>query len=107
METPRLGPPGKTSVLTDTLKKIAAIGVGVAMLIVALMFSAVLFSIGLVVLLLFIARVAWTTRHLRKQMREHNDQMRTQMGDPAPETSYPAGRIIEGEVIRDPADPKN
>ncbi len=94
MNEQRLGLTGNTpSVLT----KILTFAVGAVLLIVALMFSALLFATALTVGLLIWGRLWWKTRDLRKRMREQAAAGYA-FGQSPPGSN---GRVIEGEVIRD------
>jgi hypothetical protein len=76
------------------LRKLAALVVTVAMFGLALMFSAVLFAIIIVVGAIVWAYLWWKTRELRKQMRDfppREVRREENMGD---------GNVLEGEVIR-------
>lgn len=57
---------------------------GAVLLIVGLMFSLLVFALAATVALVVLGYLWWKTRELRRQMREQP----------------PAGRVIEGEVIR-------
>jgi ABC-type bacteriocin/lantibiotic exporter with double-glycine peptidase domain len=70
------------------LKALVVIG-GTVMLVSAFLVSLVFVAIGLAVVLIFGGYLWWKTRDLRRQLRA---QMQGQ--------SQPAGRVIEGEVIR-------
>jgi Flp pilus assembly protein TadB len=67
------------------LGRLAAFAVGAALLVAALMVSAVVFAIALVGALVIGGYVWWKTRALRRQLRERP----------------PGGHVIEGEAIRD------
>jgi uncharacterized membrane protein len=76
------------------LHKLVALIVSVAMVGLALMFSAVLFAIIIVAGTLAWAYLWWKTRELRKQMRNfppREVKQEEKMGD---------GEVFEGEVIR-------
>jgi hypothetical protein len=76
------------------LRKLAALLVTVAMVGLALMFSAVLFAIIIVAGTIAWAYLWWKTRELRKQLRDlpPREVMREErMGE---------GNVFEGEVIR-------
>jgi hypothetical protein len=70
------------------LKALVVIG-GTVMLVSAFMVSLVFVAIGLAVVLIFGGYLWWKTRELRRRLRA---QMQGR--------AQPAGRIIEGEVIR-------
>ena len=91
MDEPRLGYSNQPSWMSTVLGRVLAVVTAVAMLVVALMFSIVFFAIALTVGLLIFGRIWWKTRDLRKRMRENDAGMPPQ-----------DGRVIEGEVIRDP-----
>ena len=76
------------------LRKLATLVVTVAMVGLALMFSAVLFAIIIVAGTLAWAYLWWKTRELRKQMRDFppREVMR--------EEKMSDGNVFEGEVIR-------
>jgi Flp pilus assembly protein TadB len=67
------------------LGKLLAFAIGAVFLIAAFMVSVVVFAIALAGALVIAGYLWWKTRALRRQMRERR----------------PAGRVIEGEVIRD------
>jgi hypothetical protein len=70
------------------LKGLVVLG-GAVMLVSAFMVSLIFLAIGLVVVLGFGGYLWWKTRELRRQLRARMH-----------EQSQPAGRVIEGEVIR-------
>lgn len=67
------------------LAKVAGAIVGVAVLVVAFMFSVVALAIVAVVVVFVAAYLWWKTRDLRRRLRENP----------------PGGRVIDGDVIRD------
>ncbi len=87
---------GPSSGLPGLLQKAAAIVVTAALAGVALMFSAMVLAVLLMIALLGAAYLWWKTRGIRKQMREF----------PFPPPRTPTepevfeGEVIEGEVIR-------
>src|SRR5664279_3305505 len=91
---PRQGQP--RSVLAQVLTAI----VGLAALVLGLMFSAVFFVVLAVAGLILWAYFWWKTRALRKQIRE---QMAVQAGQgfakPTPDPAS-GGDVIEGEAVR-------
>ncbi len=87
------------------LRKIAALIVTAALVVLMLMFSAVLFAILLVAGTTAFAYLWWKNRELRKQMRNiraHNEMS----GSVMMEDEVIEWVVIEGEVIRvvDPMD---
>ena len=72
------------------LAKALAVVAGAALLVVALMFSLVIFAVLIIGATMLVGYLWWKTRDLRKQMRERP----------------PGGHIIEGEVVHEaqPAD---
>jgi hypothetical protein len=93
-------PPGQ-------LRKIAALIVTAALVVLVLMFSAVLFAIILIAGTTTFAYLWWKTRELRKQMRNFPPRSMMSAGM-AREEEIIKGEVIEGEVIRvvDPKDEK-
>lgn len=94
---------------TGLLSKVVAFALTVAIVIFTLMFSAVLFSIILVVGLVGWGYLWWRSRDVRKQMREKmahmNNAMNHQMNNATnAREDVHEGVVIEGEVIRK-ADP--
>lgn len=85
------GKPAGSNLLARIVVAVTALG----LLALGIAFSIVFLAIAFVVVGVFVARVWWKTRHMRKQMREAAGQMRHD----APEASQ-RGRIIEGEVVR-------
>ncbi len=86
-----LNSPAKPSGL---LRKLAALLMTVAMVGLALMFSAVLFAVIIVLGAIAWAYLWWKTRELRKQMRDfppREVQREEKAGD---------GNVFEGEAIR-------
>ena len=73
--------------------------IGAGLLVLGLMFSVVLIVAAAIAGLVIWGWFWWKTRALRSQMRERMD---TPFGHVEP--VHPEGRIIEGEVIRDPDD---
>ena len=74
--------------------RLVAVVVGAGLLVLGLMFSVVLIVAAAIAGLVIWGWFWWKTRALRRQMRERMDMP---FGHVQPE-----GRIIEGEVIRDP-----
>jgi hypothetical protein len=72
---------------SDLLGKVLTFAAGAVLLVVAFMFSVMVFAVLVAVGLLGVGYLWWKTRDLRRQMRERP----------------PGGRVIEGEVIRDTA----
>lgn len=70
------------------LIRVAAAASAIALLVLMLLFSAVLFAVVLSAGLLVWARVWWKTRALRRQLRTGGRKTRAD------------GRVIDGEVIR-------
>ena len=68
-------------------KRIVGVLLGAITLVVALLFSIVIFAVILVIVAIAIGYLWWKTRALRRQMRERP----------------PGGHVIDGEVIRDKA----
>jgi len=86
-----LNSPAKTHSL---LRKLVTLTVTVAMVVLVLMFSAVLFVIILVVGTIAWAYLWWKTRELRKQMRDFTPRAAEREGKVSDE------KVFEGEVIR-------
>ena len=84
------------------LAKVVTFLLGAALLVVGFMFSLVALAVVAVGAVLAGTWFWWKTRALRREMRE---QMRQQQPSGASEQQPFAGRIIEGEVIRDGAPP--
>lgn len=83
---------------------LGAIGFAVV-LGVGFMFSLLLFSILLVAGVVVGGWWWWKTRHLRRELRERMAQMAQQAQNAQDiQEAEAGGRIIEGEVIRDPGD---
>jgi hypothetical protein len=61
------------------------------------MFSLLVFAVLLVAGLVVGGWWWWKTRHLRRELRERMAQMAQEVQD-----EQAGGRVIEGEVIRDP-----
>ena len=84
----RLRLPGNSARLgtavTTLLGRALAFATGAALLVVAFMFSLVVFAVLLTAGLVFVAYLWWKTRELRRQLRERP----------------PGGHVIEGETIR-------
>ena len=97
MNEQRLGLTGNTGA-PGLMTKILTFAVGAVLLLVALMFSALLFATALTVGLLIWGRLWWKTRELRKRMREQGSAGYASFGQVPPTSN---GRVIEGEVIRD------
>ncbi|WP_181358816.1 hypothetical protein [Pseudothauera lacus] len=76
-------------------KKLAAVLVGGAMFVLALMFSVVLFAVVLTVGVVAWAWLWWKTRAVRRQMRA------AAASAPPPGARPGGGLVIEGEVIRE------
>lgn len=77
--------------------RLVAVVVGAGLLVLGLMFSVVLIVAAAIAGLVIWGWFWWKTRALRRQMRERMDMP---FGNVEP--VQPEGRIIEGEVIRDP-----
>lgn len=90
--------------------KLLTIVAGVAILVVAFMFSLVALGVVLIVGVLFFAYLKWKTRHMSGDLRDLAEQMQQQAARQGSrqEARQPGGRVIEGEVISaddDEADP--
>ena len=83
--------PGSSSGL---LRKLMALIVTVATVVLALMFSAVFLVVIAIIGAIVWAYLWWKTRHVRKQMRDFPPcEMRE-------DEAMSGGRVFEGEVIR-------
>jgi|SRR5688572_23983194 hypothetical protein len=71
--------------LTDALAKTLAVAVGATLLVVAFMFSLIVFALLAAAGLLVLGYLWWRTRDLRRHLRERP----------------PGGHVIEGEMIRE------
>jgi len=88
------------------LRKLAMAVGGVALLGLGLVLSVVFFAAALVVGATAWAYLAWKTRALRREMRARMDEV---AADPSRGTSARAaasGRVIEGEAVTVPDDPR-
>lgn len=85
------------------LARVAASIVMAATFVAALMFSVVLFAVVITLGLGVAVWFWWRTRELRKVMRE---QVRREQDAASAAGSVRDAVVIEGEVIRDEADPK-
>ncbi|WP_291994747.1 hypothetical protein [Candidatus Accumulibacter sp. ACC003] len=90
--------------------KLLTIVAGVAILVVAFMFSLVALGVVLIVGVLFFAYLKWKTRHMSGDLRDLAEQMQQQAARQGSrqDARQPGGRVIEGEVIsadNDEADP--
>ena len=85
----------------SALRKIAGVVVTIVVAIIALMFSAVFFTVIAVLGLIAWAYLWWKTREVRKQMRDLAEQSQSVMR----EQSASNDEVFEGEVIR-VVDPK-
>lgn len=74
---------------SSVLAKIMTIASGAVLLVVGLMFSLLVFALVAAAAMLILGFLWWKTRDLRRQMRERP----------------PGGRVIDGEVIREPVNP--
>ncbi|MGH8619795.1 MAG: hypothetical protein ACREUW_19060 [Burkholderiales bacterium] len=104
-ESPPRGQPRLAGPAGNLLTRIVGFVAGVALLVAGFMFSLALFGaliiIGLGVWVWFWWKTRALRRHLREQMEAQGGGTMSGMRDDLP----PGGRIIEGEVIRDPAAP--
>ena len=88
------------------LRKVVTYVMAAGLIVLALMFSALLFAIVLTVGTVIGAYLWWKTRGLRKQMREHPMEHSVVMNgviieDGVIVDDVVKGEIIEGEVIRE------
>ncbi len=88
------GPTGR-----HPLRKLLAAVVGIAVLVLALMFSVVVIAVLLIAGLMAWAWLRWKTRGMRRQMREFRAQAEVMEGVPF-EGGEGKGVIIEGEAVR-------
>ncbi len=79
------------------LKKIIVFVLTAALAVLALMFSALLLAVILIVGALVLAYVWWKTRELRRIMKHMRDFSARETGAPSEDFR---GQVIEGEVIR-------
>lgn len=87
----RLGYRGSVgSRASDAIMKTVAVIAGTVMVASAFLVSLVFFAVGLAVVLLVGGYLWWKTRHVRKQMRAHFQELQ-------PRTDR--GNVIEGVVI--------
>lgn len=70
------------------LKNLAALLVGASLLVLGVMFSVVILAVAAVLGLCLWGYVWWTTRDLRRAMRQQPPEVRT-----------PGGQVIDGEAI--------
>jgi hypothetical protein len=82
----------------NLLRKIVTIIMTLALAVVEVMFSAILLSIILVVVVLAGSYLWWKTRAIRKQMKTFAQQAASMHGDAGAKPTY-KGEVIEGEVI--------
>ncbi len=96
------GQPRLTGPANSLLGRIVGFVVGAALLVAGFMFSLALFGALIIIGLGVWAYVWWKTRALRRHLREQMEaQMAGQQAGPMDDLP-PGGRVIEGEVIRDP-----
>ena len=94
MDQQKLGYSGSASKIGSVLQKLAALAATAGLLVVSLMFSIVFFAVALSVAAIVLGTLWWKTRALRARMQEH--------GNAPAEPGQ--GRVIEGELVRDPQD---
>jgi len=81
--------------------KIVTFVLGAALMVFGFMFSLVALAIIAVLVVLVGAWFWWKTRAVRREIREQMSQPQNQQSPFAREQPPGAGRIIEGEVIRE------
>lgn len=91
------GPPGARGRQPGLLGRIIAAIATLAMMVVGLMFSVVVFAVALVVGVVFFGWLWWKMRRAMKQARQDPNFQAWQSPPGAPR---PDGDVIEGEVIR-------
>ena len=89
---PRLSAPS-THPAGRFLRKALAVAAATVVLVASLAFSMVVFACLLTIGLVVAARIWWTTRHLRRELRER--------GAFSTERAGADGRVIEGEAVRE------
>jgi len=96
--------PHATTGPAGLLRKVLTFVVTIAVVCLALMFSALLFAVIAVVVVVAGGYLWWKTRDLRKQMREQFQEQPSGgviIEGTVIESRMIEGRIIEGEVIRE------
>ncbi|MEI7842483.1 MAG: hypothetical protein WCI39_05570 [Gallionellaceae bacterium] len=80
------------------LRKIVAIVLTIALVAVALMFSAILLTAIFILVLVGGTYLWWKTREIRKHLKTFSQQAASMRGDAFTEAAS-QGEVIEGEVI--------
>ena len=101
-------PPGTTASggASGFLRKVAVAVVGAALLVLGIAFSVVFFAVALVVGAVVWGYVAWKTRAVRREMRARMEEAAADPTHGAASRETTRGRVIEGEAVTVPDDPR-
>jgi hypothetical protein len=101
-------PPGATATggASGFLRKVAVAVVGAALLVLGIAFSVVFFAVALVVGAVAWGYVAWKTREVRREMRARMEEAAADPMRGAASRENARGRVIEGEAVTVPDDPR-